>query len=415
MANMTTRARSTDKSSDQHMYSRVTSEDPNSNGVPSVLESDVLDEALIINKQTTWWRKSAQLLVCALAGIVFGFAMEKGRVFEPWLIRQQMQFKKFVMMKMFLSAVASSLICFSVMSIIPVFKMSFQTASRNYLSGVFSKSITDTGLGGALLGVGMTLSGGCPGNVLIQVGSGVNNAGTTFIGCLVGALIFGLFESSIMSYMTPANFKTYTLEKYFNMKYIKIALPLAAMLMTIVALVEYCFPWTSELTSPQTPGVTILHLRAWPSYLCGALVGLLQIPIILAVEDTLGGSSSYCTMVSQAFSHDGLSRWSPYLAKFSSGMDNWWQVFYVTSAILGGFISAYLSDTLGSAESVSAVDAFVGGILMVFGARLAGGCTSGHGLSGLGTLNFLSFVAVPAMFAGGMATAAIMDVFGYMQ
>ena len=40
---------------------------------------------------------------------------------------------------------------------------------------------------------------------------------------------------------------------------------------------------------------------------------------------------------------------------------------------------------------------------------------SGHGLSGLGTLNILSFVAVPAMFAGGMATAAILDVLGHMQ
>ncbi|XP_071963645.1 uncharacterized protein [Antedon mediterranea] len=383
-----------------------------SNGMsPGLLKSDVLDVAF--NTKINWWQQVAKLFVCASTGIVFGFAMEKGRVFEPWLIRQQMQFRKFVMMKMFLSAVASSLICFSVMSV--AFKSSFQTASRNYLTGVFSKSVTATSVGGAFLGAGMTLSGGCPGNVLIQFGSGVNNAGTTFVGCLVGALIYGLIESSIANYMTPTfKFKVYTLERYFEVKYLSIALPLAMCLLLMVALVEHLYPWTSELTDRQLQAETVLHLRAWPSYLCGGLIGLLQIPIILAVEDTLGGSSSYCTMVSQAFSNDSLNKWSPYLANLSGGIDNWWQVYYVASAILGGFMSSHLSGTYGSAEGVGAVEAFLGGALMVFGARLAGGCTSGHGLSGLGTLNILSFLAVPAMFGGGMATAAIMDTFDYI-
>jgi uncharacterized membrane protein YedE/YeeE len=56
---------------------------------------------------------------------------------------------------------------------------------------------------------------------------------------------------------------------------------------------------------------------------------------------------------------------------------------------------------------VSYSAAFLGGAMMLFGARLASGCTSGHGLSGLGLLSVTSFVAVPAMFAGGISLALI--------
>lgn len=46
----------------------------------------------------------------------------------------------------------------------------------------------------------------------------------------------------------------------------------------------------------------------------------------------------------------------------------------------------------------------IGGLIMAFGARIAGGCTSGHGLSGLSSLSFSSLVTVVAMFGAGVAT-----------
>jgi len=46
--------------------------------------------------------------------------------------------------------------------------------------------------------------------------------------------------------------------------------------------------------------------------------------------------------------------------------------------------------------------AFIGGFCLVFGARLANGCTSGHGLSGMGMLTLVSFVAVVCMFGTGI-------------
>jgi uncharacterized membrane protein YedE/YeeE len=51
---------------------------------------------------------------------------------------------------------------------------------------------------------------------------------------------------------------------------------------------------------------------------------------------------------------------------------------------------------------------FAGGVLMAFGARLAGGCTSGHGISGTLQLNAGSWLTVIAMFVGGIATAMLL-------
>jgi rhodanese-related sulfurtransferase len=62
----------------------------------------------------------------------------------------------------------------------------------------------------------------------------------------------------------------------------------------------------------------------------------------------------------------------------------------------------------GDSIALRAVIAFGGGILMAFGARLAGGCTSGHGISGTLQLNLASWIAVVCFFTGGIAVAMLL-------
>ena len=52
--------------------------------------------------------------------------------------------------------------------------------------------------------------------------------------------------------------------------------------------------------------------------------------------------------------------------------------------------------------------AFAGGAAMAFGARLAGGCTSGHGISGTLQLAVGSWVSVICFFVGGIVTAMLL-------
>ncbi|XP_002735554.1 uncharacterized protein LOC100377376, partial [Saccoglossus kowalevskii] len=101
----------------------------------------------------------AKLVTCSVAGIIFGFACEKGRVFEPSIIRDQMLFTKFLMLKMFLSAVTSSMVVFSLLSMLPPTSKYYAAARREFMATMRSRSILSSIIGGAMLGAGMTLCG----------------------------------------------------------------------------------------------------------------------------------------------------------------------------------------------------------------------------------------------------------------
>lgn len=165
-----------------------------------------------------------------------------------------------------------------------------------------------------------------------------------------------------------------------------------------------------------------LRDKAWSPYVAGILIGLLQIPAFLLIETALGTSSSYVTMAAHlaALADPSISNMQ-YLAKHMYGAKNLWQVAMVIGIALGAFISMRASgahrqrispvwkkavgiDSLASRAPM----AFAGGFIMVLGARIADGCTTGHGISGIAQLAMASTVAVAAMFAGAIVTALLM-------
>ncbi|MBK5957868.1 lipocalin [Rhodoplanes elegans] len=163
--------------------------------------------------------------------------------------------------------------------------------------------------------------------------------------------------------------------------------------------------------------------RAWSPYVAGALIGLLQIPAFLLIDTALGASSSFVTIGGTlAGLVDPSILKIDYVAKHvAATAKNWWQVALVVGVAIGAFLSAFLSGSLRRGVSpiwtralgtpsrpVRCAVAFVAGFLMLFGARLADGCTSGHGLSGVAQLAVGSTVAVAAMFVGGIATAMLL-------
>jgi uncharacterized membrane protein YedE/YeeE len=58
--------------------------------------------------------------------------------------------------------------------------------------------------------------------------------------------------------------------------------------------------------------------------------------------------------------------------------------------------------------AVSPARAVLGGFMIIVGARMAGGCTSGHGISGLSLMSTSSFLTVAAMFAAGGLTGLLL-------
>ncbi len=159
--------------------------------------------------------------------------------------------------------------------------------------------------------------------------------------------------------------------------------------------------------------------KAWSPYAAGIVIGLLQIPAFMLIDTALGASSSYVLAAGYvAALFDPGAAENAYFSKYMAGSKYAWQTALVAGIALGAFVSSRLSgigrrgfspiwtrsagiNALGGRIVMGAI----GGFVLVFGARIAGGCASGHGISGLAQLAVGSTVAVACMFAGGMLVA----------
>lgn len=348
-----------------------------------------------------------KLSACAAAGVVFGFAAEKAKVYIPVVIQNQMSFSQFIMLKAFLSATTAGLVSFILLSIFPPTRSLFDKVRSTFAGTVEPKKSIAFVMGGAILGMGMTVSGACPGMVVIQMGAGVKNAFVTLAGCYTGALLYAAVKPLLEPLlMVKGQSSESCVDKKVSVSYFKLAAALATMLSGVAFLADYLVPWTSEVqVSPATVG--FFEQKSWSPILAGLIMGSLQLVVAFTVKDSLGGSSSYCTLLSQV---RPVRNWFSYLSGFQSGIENWWQVAYWLGALGGAGLSAHLSGTWGQGEGVIPWVGFVGGAMMLFGARMASGCTSGHGLSGMALLSLPAFLAVPSMFAGGMGLAFALNL-----
>ncbi len=160
--------------------------------------------------------------------------------------------------------------------------------------------------------------------------------------------------------------------------------------------------------------------KSWSPYVAGALSGLLSIASVLVAGKYLGASTTFARvmgMIERSISTTLVD--TPYYLKYTLAVD--WQFMFVFGIVLGAFLSSRLDGSFrvqlvpdmwernfGSGGIFRVVVAFVGGMIAVYGARFAGGCPSGHGLSGLTQLSISGFIAAACFFAGGMISANIL-------
>jgi uncharacterized membrane protein YedE/YeeE len=172
-------------------------------------------------------------------------------------------------------------------------------------------------------------------------------------------------------------------------------------------------------------------LQPWPWYIAGPLIGL-TVPALLLIGNKAFGISSSLRHICAAcipanipfFSYD----WKKEV----------WNLFFVAGILIGGFLTVQflanpdpvqLNPNLASElstygitdysglvpadifnwESLLTLRGFlmivVGGFLVGFGTRYAGGCTSGHAIMGLSTLQWPSLIATCCFMAGGFLMA----------
>lgn len=173
----------------------------------------------------------------------------------------------------------------------------------------------------------------------------------------------------------------------------------------------------------------------WPWYISGLLIAIVML-LLIYFGKSFGMSSNLRTLCTIG----GAGRFSDFFKL--DWKQQKWSLVVVVGAILGGFIAHnYLSDGSGMNLNPKTIlelqamgidepngkllpDALVGseamkdpktvtilllgGVLVGFGTRYAGGCTSGHAISGLSNLQIPSLIAVIGFFVGGLVMSWIL-------
>ncbi|MGD9639046.1 MAG: YeeE/YedE thiosulfate transporter family protein [Alphaproteobacteria bacterium] len=178
----------------------------------------------------------SSIVVGILMGIAFGFLIEKGRIFEPGYIVGQMQLRKFIMLKVFLTAVATGLIVISIM-------YSFGLVKLHPKALMWGADV----IGGLLLGIGVTIAGACPGTILAQVGVGYKDAWFSLLGGLTGAAVYIYLEPSLTQTIFYKSLGKITLADLTGIPFAALALPIAGVIFLGLYFLEKKIPWQSEI------------------------------------------------------------------------------------------------------------------------------------------------------------------------
>ena len=146
-----------------------------------------------------------------------------------------------------------------------------------------------------------------------------------------------------------------------------------------------------------------------PWYVAGPLIGLLVVGLLWAINKPLGALGGYVDTYN-------------WLRRPSEGPS--WRVLFFFGIILGGllsvllgtgsfrpsFASGWFAASLGTTLTTKAVVLFAAGAFIGYGARWAGGCTSGHGMCGTALGSPASFVATMTFMGAAIVTANVLAI-----
>jgi uncharacterized membrane protein YedE/YeeE len=144
------------------------------------------------------------------------------------------------------------------------------------------------------------------------------------------------------------------------------------------------------------PGPFFPH--GWDHYLAGGLLLGVGMSLLFVGTGRIGGMSTVFTTVWSFFSQ------APYFRQARFLESRAWRLLYAAGVVLGGVLFLAFVGVEPPTE-VSAWQLATGGFIAGFGARLANGCTAGHGICGMASLQPPSIAAVAVFMATAIATA----------
>ncbi|MFW6303924.1 MAG: YeeE/YedE thiosulfate transporter family protein [Candidatus Sumerlaeota bacterium] len=168
------------------------------------------------------------------------------------------------------------------------------------------------------------------------------------------------------------------------------------------------------------PGEGFWQQERWSPYLVGLGIGILSWLAFLLSDHPLGVSTAFARTAGmiekKVFGKKTEEK--AYYREYPPIID--WEWMLVVGLFIGALLSAAMSGNFrleivpplweagfGSTPFLRLIVAIIGGWLLGFGARWAGGCTSGHGISGTLQLVLSSWLAAICFFIGGIGAALV--------
>ncbi|KAI1074928.1 hypothetical protein F5B20DRAFT_418936 [Whalleya microplaca] len=331
-----------------------------------------------------------------ITGVAFGAALTTAGIHQPAVIVAQMKMQDWHMVTTFLTASGTSTLLVTILQRFGYMNLPPRGCSSLELFTPFDGNI----IGGWLLGAGMALSGACPGTVFSQVGSGVRSSIYTLVGTTLGGIVWsGILRPVVLGRRSkrvekadtekPKLKPSLTLSEQLGLSQIGTFIAVEAAFASAIAAVVYlASPESSGLVSPVVGGLLVAGAQA----------------VSIATRRNLLGTSSCFEEIGDYF-------WWALRGGTSTAKPKSCGAITLTMGMVVGALAVSLVSPAGRAIpeiSIAPIRAISGGLLLAVGSRMAGGCTSGHGISGISLLSVSSFVTVASMFVGGMGLAAVM-------
>jgi hypothetical protein len=169
-----------------------------------------------------------------------------------------------------------------------------------------------------------------------------------------------------------------------------------------------------------------LTMKSWSPYVVGVGIGVLSWFAFGSANKHLAITLQFehVAALTESAALPDATRQNPYYAvRAAEGKSPkaTWELMLLVGVFIGGMLSSWLSGDrattkipvlwqwrFGTSASKRFFFAFLGGAVMIFGARLAGGCTSGHGISGTLQLAVSSWTFITLAFATAISAAFLM-------
>lgn len=145
----------------------------------------------------------------------------------------------------------------------------------------------------------------------------------------------------------------------------------------------------------------------------GAVIAAATLALLFLANRRLGISTGFedvCSLVVDI----------PYFRRAAVTGGRGWRLPFLGGLLLAGFVSATLAggwsptwelgrfdQVIGGGPAAKVAWMFVGGLFIGFGTRLAGGCTSGHGIFGMANLEVPSIISTVSFMAAGIVTTQL--------